>query len=225
VLIAGEKGGVHARTVFEAFGLAFVYKFLMEGLKLWNEYPSRIFESFQRAEVTMEVGPELMGVGYIIGPRIAGYLFAGGCLAYLVLMPVVRLFGDSMLTPMYPATTLIKDMSAGQIRAAFVFYIGAGAVATSGIIALARALPTIGSAFAGGFASLKESRAGQLLTSSRSPSPSSGPWCSRSVSRSCRSSRSTCWARSSSSSSRSSSRRCRRGFVARSAARRTRSRG
>jgi putative OPT family oligopeptide transporter len=164
VLIAGEKGGVHARTVFQAFGLAFVYKFLMEGLKLWNEYPSRIFQSFQRAEVTMEVGPELMGVGYIIGPRIAGYLFAGGCLAYLVLMPVVRLFGDSMLTPMYPATTLIKDMSAGQIRAAFVFYIGAGAVATSGIIALARALPTIGSAFAGGFASLKASRVGQLLS-------------------------------------------------------------
>ena len=163
VLIAGEKGGVHARTVFHAFGLAFVYKFLMEGLKLWNEYPSKIFQSFQRAEVTMEVGPELMGVGYIIGPRIAGYLFSGGCLAYLVLMPLVRLFGDSMLTPMYPATTLIKDMSAGQIRAAYVFYIGAGAVATRGIIALARALPTIGSAFAGGFASLKASRAGQLI--------------------------------------------------------------
>jgi len=164
VLIAGERGGVHARTVFEAFGLAFAYKFLMVGLKLWNDYPTKIFGFFQRAEVSMEVSPELMGVGYIIGPRIAGYLFAGGCLAYLVLMPTIKLFGDSMLTPMYPATTLIKDMSAGQIRAAFVFYIGAGAVATSGIIALARALPTIGSAFASGFASLKASRAGQAIT-------------------------------------------------------------
>jgi putative OPT family oligopeptide transporter len=163
VLIAGEKGGVHAHTVFQAFGIAFVYKFLMVALKLWNEYPGRILRFFQGAEVRMEVAPELMGVGYIIGPRIAGYLFAGGCLAYLVLMPTIRLFGESMLTPMYPATKLVKDMSAGEIRAAFVFYIGAGAVATSGIIALARALPTIASAFAGGFASLKASRVGQAI--------------------------------------------------------------
>ena len=164
VLIAGEKGGVHARTVFQAFGLAFVYKFLMTALKLWPEYPARTFPWFKSAEVKMEVGPELMGVGYIIGPRIAGYLFAGGCLAYLVLMPTIKLFGESMLTPMYPATTLIKDMSAGEIRAAYVFYIGAGAVATGGIIALARALPTIVGAFAAGFASLRQSRLGQAVT-------------------------------------------------------------
>lgn len=164
VLIAGEKGGVHARTVFEAFGLAFAYKILMEGLKLWNEYPGAVLRFFERAEVRVEASPELLGVGYIIGPRIAGYLFAGGCLAYLVLMPVIRLFGESMLTPMYPATTLIRDMSAGEIRAAFVFYIGAGAVATSGIVALARALPTIGRAFAAGFAGLRASRVGQTLT-------------------------------------------------------------
>jgi putative OPT family oligopeptide transporter len=163
VLIAGEKGGVHARTVFQAFGIAFVYKFLMVALKVWNEYPGKILRFFQGAEVRMEVAPELMGVGYIIGPRIAGYLFAGGCLAYLVLMPTIKLFGESMVTPMYPATKLLKDMSAAEIRAAYVFYIGAGAVATSGIIALARALPTIGSAFAGGFASLKASRVGQTL--------------------------------------------------------------
>src|ERR1700693_3428325 len=112
----------------------------MTALKLWQEYPAKIFRWFQGAEVRMEVGPELMGVGYIIGPRIAGYLFAGGCLGYLVLMSAIKLFGESMLLPMYPATTLIKDMSAGQIRAAFVFYIGAGAVAASGILAPVRAL-------------------------------------------------------------------------------------
>ncbi len=143
VLIAGDRGGVQAQTVFQAFGLAFVYKFLMTALKLWPEYPTRVLRWFKGAEVRMEVGPELMGVGYIIGPRIAGYLFAGGCLAYLVLMPTIKLFGESMLQPLYPATTLIKDMSAGEIRAAYVFYIGAGAVATGGIIALARAFPTI----------------------------------------------------------------------------------
>ncbi|MGH7569568.1 MAG: OPT family oligopeptide transporter [Gemmatimonadales bacterium] len=164
VLIAGEKGGIHAKTVFQAFLLAFVYKILMVGLKLWNEYPGRVLQWYKGADVRMEVGPELLGVGYIIGPRIAGYLFAGGTLAYLVLMPVIKLFGESMLQPMYPATALIKDMSAGEIRAAYVFYIGAGAVATGGIIALARALPTIVSAFAAGFADLKASRLGQALT-------------------------------------------------------------
>src|SRR6266568_32218 len=164
VLIAGEKGGVHAKTVFQAFGLAFAYKFLMTALKLWQEYPAKVLRWFQGAEVRMEVGPELMGVGYIIGPRIAGYLFAGGCLAYLVLMPAIKLFGGTMTTPMYPATTLIKDMSAGEIRAAFVFYIGAGAVATAGIIALARALPTIVSSFQASFADLKASRLGQAVS-------------------------------------------------------------
>ncbi len=164
VLIAGEKGGVHAKTVFQAFGLAFVYKFLMTALKLWQEYPAKVLRWFQGAEVRMEVGPELMGVGYIIGPRIAGYLFAGGCTAYLVLMPAIKLFGGTMTTPMYPATTLIKDMSAGEIRAAFVFYIGAGAVATAGIIALVRALPTIVSSFQASFADLRESRLGQAVS-------------------------------------------------------------
>jgi putative OPT family oligopeptide transporter len=164
VLIAGDRGGVHAKTVFQAFGLAFAYKFLMTALKLWPEYPAKVLRWFKGAEVRMEVGPELMGVGYIIGPRIAGYLFAGGCLAYLVLMPTIKLFGETMLQPMYPATTLIRDMSAGEIRAAYVFYIGAGAVATGGIIALVRAFPTIVSAFAAGFTSLRASRLGQAVS-------------------------------------------------------------
>src|SRR5438034_4046672 len=163
VLIAGEKGGVHAKTVFQAFGIAFVYKFLMTALKLWQEYPNKVLRWFQGAEVRMEVGPELMGVGYIIGPRIAGYLFAGGCLAYVVLMPTIKLFGAAMTTPMYPATKLITEMSAGEIRAAFVFYIGAGAVATAGIIAMARAFPIIVGAFRAGFADLKASRVGPAV--------------------------------------------------------------
>ena len=163
VLVAGDKGGIHAKTVFQAFGIAFVFKFLMVGLKTWVEYPGHVFRWFKNAEFRMDMGPELMGVGYIIGPRIAGYLFAGGTLAYLVLMPAVKLFGDSMTEPMYPATTLIRDMSASEIRANFVFYIGAGAVATAGIIALIRALPTIIGAFAAGFADLRRSRIGQAV--------------------------------------------------------------
>jgi len=167
VLIAGEKGGVHAKTVFQAFGLAFVYKFLMSGVKAWQEYPGKVLTWFQGAEIRVEAAPELMGVGYIIGPQIAGYLFAGGCLAYLVLMPAIKLFGSSMNDVMFPATKLIRDMSAGEIRAAFVYYIGAGAVATSGIIALVRALPTIGSAFRAGFEDMRRSRVGQALAKLR----------------------------------------------------------
>src|SRR5947207_10792317 len=163
VLIAGEKGGIHAKTVFQAFGLAFAYKFLMTALRLWQEYPGGVIRSYQGAEVRVEVSPELLGVGYIIGPRIAGYLFAGGCLAYVVLMPAIKLFGSSMTEPMFGTTKLIRDMSAGEVRAAFVFYIGAGAVASAGIIALARSLPTIVSAFRAGFADMRASRLGQAV--------------------------------------------------------------
>src|SRR5439155_1705487 len=163
VLIAGEKGGVHAKTVFQAFGLAFAYKFLMSALQTWQEYPGKVFRWFQGAELRAEVSPELMGVGYIIGPRIAGYLFAGGCFAYLVLMPAIKLFGSGINEPMLGATKLIRDMSASEVRSAFVFYIGAGAVATAGVIALARSLPPIVSAFRAGFADLKAGRVGQAV--------------------------------------------------------------
>src|SRR3989454_8388263 len=163
VLIAGERGGIHAKTVFQAFAIAFVYKFLMTAMKLWQEYPGRVIRSFQGAEVRVEASPELIGVGYIIGPRIAGYLFAGGCLAYVVLMPAIKLFGSAMTEPMFGTTKLIRDMSAGEIRAAFVFYIGAGAVASAGIIALVRSLPTIVGAFRAGFAEMRASRVGQAI--------------------------------------------------------------
>jgi uncharacterized oligopeptide transporter (OPT) family protein len=164
VLIAGARGGIHAKTVFQAFGIAFFYKFLMSALKTWQEYPGRVFRSYQGAEVRVEASPELIGVGYIIGPRIAGYLFAGGCLAYVVLMPAIKLFGSAMTEPMFGTTKLISQMNAGEIRAAFVFYIGAGAVASAGIIALLRSLPTIVSAFRAGFADMRSSRMGQAIT-------------------------------------------------------------
>lgn len=157
VLIAGERGGLQARLLFQAFGLAFAYKLLMAGLRLWKEVPSRAFAAYRGGVVATEVSPELMGVGYIIGPRIAGFLFAGGTLAYLVLVPAIKLFGDGLAAPIFPATTLIRDMSASQVRANYVFYIGAGAVASAGIIALLRALPTIASAFRAGFGDLRSS--------------------------------------------------------------------
>lgn len=157
VLIAGEKGGLRARLLFQAFGLAFVYKFLMVGLRLWKEYPARVFELYKGASISTEVAPELMGVGFIIGPRIAGLLFAGGVLAYLVLIPAIKLFGGGLTQPLFPASMLISDMSPGQVRANYIFYIGAGAVASAGILALARSMPTILSAFRSGFHDLRSS--------------------------------------------------------------------
>jgi putative OPT family oligopeptide transporter len=157
VLVAGDKGGLQARLLFQAFGLAFAYKFLMAGLKLWKEYPGRVSTFYKGASISTEVSPELLGVGYIIGPRIAGYLFAGGCLAYLVLIPAIKLFGAGLNQPIFAETQLIRDMSPAEVRAAFVFYIGAGAVASAGIIALIRALPTIVSAFRSGFEDLRGS--------------------------------------------------------------------
>lgn len=157
VLVAGERGGLQARLLFQAFGLAFAYKFLMAGVKLWKEVASRSFASYKGGTIAAEVSPELLGVGYIIGPRIAGFLFAGGTLAYLVLVPAIKLFGDGLAAPLFPATTLIRDMSAGQVRANYIFYIGAGAVASAGIISLLRALPTIISAFRAGMSDLRGS--------------------------------------------------------------------
>jgi putative OPT family oligopeptide transporter len=157
VLKAGERGGLQAKLLFQAFGLAFAYKFLMAGLKAWKEYPAFATRAYPGAVASTEVSPELMGVGYIIGPRIAGYLFAGGTLAYLVLVPAIKFFGEGLAAPLFPANTLISQMSPGEIRANYIFFIGAGAVASAGIIALIRALPTIISAFRSGFQDLRGS--------------------------------------------------------------------
>ena len=127
----------------------------MAGLRGWKEYPGWTSRSYQGASISAEVSPELMGVGYIIGPRIAGYLFAGGFLAYMVLIPAIKLFGSGLTEPIFAEPKLIGDMSPGEVRAYFVFYIGAGAVAAAGIIALARSLPTIVAAFRSGFEDLK----------------------------------------------------------------------
>ncbi len=180
VLVAGEKGGLQARLLFQAFGLAFAYKFLMQSVKLWKEYPTYPRDPsaalYKGGSISAEVSPELMGVGFIIGPRIAGFLFSGGCLAYLVLIPAIKLFGGGLTKPIYPAASqLIADMSPGEVRANYVFYIGAGAVASAGIMALIRSLPTIVSAFRSGFQDLKRlRRCRHLAPPHRARSPDSG---------------------------------------------------
>jgi putative OPT family oligopeptide transporter len=157
VLIAGEKGGTNAKTVFTGLGLGFLFKFLNGegGLSLLKNTPGRDIPFYKGGSVATECSPELMGVGYIIGPRIASIMCAGGVLAYLVLIPAIKLFGEHLPAPLAPETDkLIADMKPNEIRNAYILYIGAGAVATGGIISMLRALPTIAAAFARGLGSI-----------------------------------------------------------------------
>jgi putative OPT family oligopeptide transporter len=134
-----------AKTIFSGFGIGLLYKALNVAFRGWKDTPERVFgPPFNAGSISAEISPELLGVGYIIGPRIASIMCAGGVLAYLVLIPAIKFFGAGLAAPLAPETTrLIKDMSPGAIRNAYILYIGAGAVAAGGIISLGRSLPTI----------------------------------------------------------------------------------
>ncbi|MFN8587360.1 MAG: oligopeptide transporter, OPT family [Candidatus Eisenbacteria bacterium] len=136
--------GVSARTIFAGFGIGLAYKTAMSALRMWKDTPEKVFgKPFAAGSVAAEISPELLGVGYIIGPAISAVMCAGGVLAYLVLIPMIKFFGDAIPGPLAPGTVPISQMSPHEIRGAYVLYIGAGAVAAGGIISLARSLPTI----------------------------------------------------------------------------------
>jgi putative OPT family oligopeptide transporter len=141
---AGLGQALNARTIFTGFGVGLLYKSVMEALKGWKDVPEKVFDApFKAGSISAEISPELLGVGYIIGPGIAFTMAAGGVLAYLVLIPLIKFFGESITGPLPPGTIPISQMGPNQIRGAYVLYIGAGAVAAGGIISLARSLPTI----------------------------------------------------------------------------------
>lgn len=162
VLVAGEKGGALAQKVYYGLGIAFLYKFLMSILSLWRDVPEYIFSRksvLPQATVNGEITPELLGVGYIIGPRIAGVMVAGGILSWLVLIPLITMLGDGINTPFLPEKTmLIRDMSAWDIWSKYIRYIGAGAVTFGGIMTLIKTLPTIVTAFKDSFADIRKSK-------------------------------------------------------------------
>jgi len=162
VLIVGEKGGTDARTVFIGFGVGLIYKFLMAGLKFWKEIPVKVLNWYQGARVAAEISPELLGVGYIIGPRVASYMFGGGIIAALVLTPLIKFFGQGLTTNIFPAPPgeLIGNMNAAQVFDRYVRYIAAGAVAAGGVISLIRSLPTIVQAFQAGIRDFSGGREG-----------------------------------------------------------------
>jgi len=152
VLIVGERGGATAKAVFGGFGVGFLMKFLNGdgGLKLFKGIPERMLGFFKGGSVACDCSPELLGVGYVIGPKIASIMCGGGVLAYLVLIPMIAIFGENLPEPLFPARMRIADMTPDDIRDNYVLYIGAGAVATGGIISLVSVLPMIASAFFAG---------------------------------------------------------------------------
>ncbi|MFQ6114212.1 MAG: OPT family oligopeptide transporter [bacterium] len=144
VLIAADTGGSKARYVFEGLGLGFVYKGLLSFAKLWPSEVSMHIPGLKKGELGLEATPALLGVGYILGFRIAAIMVAGGLLSWLGIIPAIAHFGELVKTPLFPESDLlIADMTPHQIWTRYVRYIGAGAVATGGIITVFKALPTM----------------------------------------------------------------------------------
>ncbi|PAW67043.1 MAG: oligopeptide transporter, OPT family [Opitutia bacterium Tous-C1TDCM] len=153
---AGLGTSPGAKVVFTGFAIGLLYKTLNIAFKGWKDVPEKVFGApLKSGSVGAEISPELVGVGYIIGPRIASVMCAGGVLSYLLLIPLIKFFGEGLPGALAPATAPISELSANGIRSAYILYIGAGAVAAGGIISLIQALPTIWHGLRGGFAGLR----------------------------------------------------------------------
>jgi putative OPT family oligopeptide transporter len=158
VLIAGEKGGSFAGKVFGGFGLGLLYKFLNEALLFWRPRPVYQPGFHPGATIAADVTPEYLGVGYIIGPKTAGMIFAGGVLSWLVTIPMIKFFGSGLADPIFPGTIPIRDMDAFAIWRAYIRPIGAGSVAMAGLFTLSRTIPTIVRALRSTIAQLRKGK-------------------------------------------------------------------
>ena len=168
VLIAGERGGSFASRVFLGLGLGSLYT-LFQNENIFKAWPGTpefqpdfgLQHILRGAAIKAEATPEYLGVGYIIGPRVAGVLFSGGVFSWLVLMPLIYFFGKELTHPVYPGTILISQMGPSDLWKTYIRPMGAGAVACSGLITLLRTLPTIVSALTAGFKNLRPGTASQ----------------------------------------------------------------
>lgn len=146
VLMAGENNKSDANLVFAGLGIAAIYKFMADGLKLFSSEIHYDIKRLKGAAIGIDILPALLSVGYICGPKIAGYMFAGGIISWIGLMPLINMFGDNII--MFPGDKAINLMSSGELWSNYIRYIGAGAVAAAGIISLVKTLPIIFSSFA-----------------------------------------------------------------------------
>ena len=169
VLIVGEQGGSNARTVFLGFGVGFIYQILMQAFRIWAEGWEKLITGIQgytKAMVSLEPSPMLLGVGYIIGPRIASVMVGGGILASLLLVPMIAYFGERLPDVLPPGQQPISAMTPEVIWVQYVRYIGAGAVAAGGILSMINALPLIVASLTG---SLRDLRSGRTAGGGHSP--------------------------------------------------------
>ncbi|MFI5457994.1 MAG: OPT family oligopeptide transporter [Isosphaerales bacterium] len=161
VLIVGEQGGSNAKTVFLGVGFGFIYQILMQGFRFWSvEWQKLItgISGYKKAVVSLEPSPMLLGVGYIIGPRISSVMVAGGITTALLIVPMIVYFGEGLPGVLAPEQVRIADMDAGKLSVTYARYIGAGAVATGGILSMINALPLIITSVTG---SLRDMRGGK----------------------------------------------------------------
>ncbi|MGH9702847.1 MAG: OPT family oligopeptide transporter, partial [Candidatus Acidiferrales bacterium] len=167
VLVAGERGGSFAGRVFWGLGLGGLYTFCMNTMQMWPGQPEYRPNWLPGASFRAAITTEYLGVGYIIGPKVAGTLFAGGIISWLVLMPAIKFFGS--LAPgmaLYPSTVPIPLMTPDQLWASYIRPMGAGAVAAAGLITLVKTLPTIVSALSAGMKDVR-AKSGSLSDTSR----------------------------------------------------------
>lgn len=157
VLVASQGGGARAKNVFIGLGLGALFKFITSWIRV---IPGDIHFNvpfLKKGQVGMDISSALFGVGYILGPKISTIMVGGGLLSWLVIIPAIAYWGEGQTVPLYPeATLLIEDMSPGLIWTRYIRYIGAGAVATGGIITLIRSFPTMIESFKIGAAQLKQ---------------------------------------------------------------------
>lgn len=149
------------KIIAAGFGLGFIYKSVMDVFSAWHPEPGKDLPDnvLKGGSIHLENNPALLGVGYIIGPYISAIMLGGGVLSYLILIPLIKFFGENLVGPLAPATgKTIAEMSPGQIRGEYILYIGAGAVTAAGIISLARSLPTIWNGLKSGLADLRGSK-------------------------------------------------------------------
>ena len=144
VLIASEAGGARSQGVFAGLGVGALFKALAGGLQIFPDSFETHVPFVRKGQIGTEISAALFGVGYILGPRVGTVMVSGGLLSSLVIIPIIAIWGESRTTPFFPETALtISQMTASQIWSRYVRYIGAGAVATAGIITLIRSIPTM----------------------------------------------------------------------------------
>jgi len=168
VLVAGDRGGSFAGRVFWGLGLGGVYTFLMSIAGMWRSRPLYEPNWLPGASFRAEITSEYLGVGYIIGPRVAGTIFAGGVFSWLVIMPAIKFFGSlSGDTPLLPSTIPIPQMTPDQLWANYIRPMGAGAVAMAGLITLGKTMPTILAALKSGMKDVRAQQAGAAAAAGR----------------------------------------------------------